>query len=1239
MIRKKQLAVFICSALYTTYSSASVMRHDIAIQDYRDFGENLGKYKVGATHVPVYRKDGKLDDYLEFPIPDFSVVTDKGHITLVEPSYMVSVRHNSYSLNWPITFGNKAKFAPSYHIINRNPSTISDIDFNLPRLNKVVTDAVPAATIDKSTIRGGDRNRYTWYTRVGAGYQLQISDDQQSEVWITGAYQWKTGGTIANETVALRYGTLRWKNVGPDDPNSTPFSNAARSGDSGSPIFVYDTVDKIWKVAGVLHAEISNGGPYNRVSGEEYIPDGYLDRILAMNRSAPVNDNADDGLLYWRPEAITQADHSWNWQGLEQKYRDLAPSLASFTELDATKDLTFSGEGNTVLLTDSVNMGAGKLQFSGNYIVDSEQGRQATWVGGGVEVDEGKRVLWKVNGLSQDALHKIGAGTLEVQGRGVNQGSLNVGDGLVILNQQPDSDGAVQAFSTVTLMSGRPTVQLSDTNQINPDNIRFGYRGGTLDVQGNHLSFTDINHNDSGARIVNRDMTRSASVTVTGNNTQFLGSFGEQASQSQLSLVYRPTDQKGEWTLRGGAIAHQLNVDKGRVNLGGEQVLHAGGVYFSNDWDDKHYDFTQINVAPHSQLGISEHAKVNASIKVAEDATLSLWDRATLAGHVALAESSSQLLADISLHNSQLGALESSVSADISGEGRVEKWGEGKLTLSGNLTNTQGVIIKEGEVKLDGNLSTNMVMESGTTLSGKGFVNTLKMYDMTTLVPFTQDDQASQLHIGQLQLAKGTSAILRSGFTQSTTDRVLINGDLITAADEPLYVTVNPIGVWQDSDTNHNGAADNQEGLSLVQVGGKSTADSVKLVGSYVARGAFAYDLYAFAPGHASSDERKVTGSGNQYWDYRLQNIWLDANGISTPVEPIPEPTPEPTPEPIPEPTPVPSPDPDPLPVPEPKPIPKPEPVRHAVTPQVPAFLSLPAMMLNFNRTLTGLITDTANDSYSHFFMSGYDGREHYHAKGGFSDYGYNFSSKYQGWLMGGRWLSDPDSPEFISASIIAHRGNLSMKPQAVDGLSRSYFSTQGITGLTHWQNEQGWQLTAQLGYTRIKGAVTTDLRGNVASPRATLIHAGIELAKAWEWDNQRLIPLLAVDYQHLAIKRFTDSDGAKVNYALHNAPDIRPTLRYQWHANADSYPQLAFNHELGWRITTRKNAQTTISGGGDKTTFKSGRGGDHLLAKSGIDLHLTQHIALTTQAQYQQRLQREGINDWAVTGGVKMTF
>lgn len=43
--------------------------------------------------------------------------------------------------------------------------------------------------------------------------------------------------------------------------------------------------------------------------------------------------------------------------------------------------------------------------------------------------------------MSGDALHKLGTGTLKIDGSGINGGSLNTGDGAVILAQRPDGEG------------------------------------------------------------------------------------------------------------------------------------------------------------------------------------------------------------------------------------------------------------------------------------------------------------------------------------------------------------------------------------------------------------------------------------------------------------------------------------------------------------------------------------------------------------------------------------------------------------------------------------------------------------------------------------------------------------------------------------------------------------------------------------------------------------------------------
>ncbi|SUY94991.1 Temperature-sensitive hemagglutinin tsh autotransporter precursor [Klebsiella pneumoniae] len=137
----------------------------------------------------------------------------------------------------------------------------------------------------------------------------------------------------------------------------------------------------------------------------------------------------------------------------------------------------------------------------------------STWTGAGIIVDQNTSVNWQVNGVKGDNLHKIGQGTLIVQGTGVNEGGLKVGDGTVILNQQADSSGQVQAFS-VNIASGRPTVVLADNRQVNPDNISWGYRGGILDVNGNDLSFHNISAADYGAQLHNSS-DKEATVSLT----------------------------------------------------------------------------------------------------------------------------------------------------------------------------------------------------------------------------------------------------------------------------------------------------------------------------------------------------------------------------------------------------------------------------------------------------------------------------------------------------------------------------------------------------------------------------------------------------------------------------------------------------------------------------------------------------------------------------------------------------
>lgn len=175
------------------------------------------------------------------------------------------------------------------------------------------------------------------------------------------------------------------------------------------------------------------------------------------------------------------------------------------------KNLIFQGQNGQINLKDSVSQGAGSLTFRDNYTVTTSNG--STWTGAGIVVDNGVSVNWQVNGVKGDNLHKIGEGTLTVQGTGINEGGLKVGDGKVVLNQQADNKGQVQAFSSVNIASGRPTVVLTDERQVNPDTVSWGYRGGTLDVNGNSLTFHQLKAADYGAVLAN-NVDKRATITL-----------------------------------------------------------------------------------------------------------------------------------------------------------------------------------------------------------------------------------------------------------------------------------------------------------------------------------------------------------------------------------------------------------------------------------------------------------------------------------------------------------------------------------------------------------------------------------------------------------------------------------------------------------------------------------------------------------------------------------------------------
>ncbi|BEH73253.1 autotransporter outer membrane beta-barrel domain-containing protein [Edwardsiella tarda] len=479
-----------------SFAQASVVREDIAYQTFRDFAENKGKFAANATNITIYDKKGAIVGYLDkAPMPDFSSANfQSGIAALISPQYIVSVKHNGGYQS--VSFGNGQN---NYNLVTRNnhPS----LDFHAPRLNKLVTEVAPALVTDAGTVTNiyADKERFPVFYRVGSGSQ-QIKDRAGKTVWISGAYGYLTGGTVGSPWSYNNGKMISSRTTDTFNPEQGPLSSSGLSGDSGSPLYAYDTTRQAWVLVGTLSSGSSGGTNWAVIQTD------FTDKVMQDDQDGAITFKQGISPLRWKFNAeegtgtLAQGEASYIMHG--QKGNDL----------NAGKNLTLQGNAGHIVLENSVNQGAGALTFNGNYTVSSEN--DATWTGAGLNIAKNAEVTWQVNGVSGDNLHKIGEGVLRVAGHGVNPGGLKVGDGTVILAQRPDENGQVQAFSTINLASGRPTVVLSDSHQINPDKISWGFRGGRLDINGNDIAFRILNAADNGASIVNSSK-QAATVSLT----------------------------------------------------------------------------------------------------------------------------------------------------------------------------------------------------------------------------------------------------------------------------------------------------------------------------------------------------------------------------------------------------------------------------------------------------------------------------------------------------------------------------------------------------------------------------------------------------------------------------------------------------------------------------------------------------------------------------------------------------
>ena len=736
--KPKFIAAFVALNL-SPLAFAGHVYSGVDYQYFRDFAENKGKFTPGAQNIAVVNKQGETIGTMmqNAPMMDFSVVSRNGVAALVGDQYIASVAHNvGYgSVDFGMEGRNPDQHRFSYNIVKRNNYKNDGThpymtDYHNPRLAKFVTEAAPIEMV--SNMQGntyGDLEKYPMRVRIGSGWQF-LRDDNDNGNHIAMAYNYLTAGNTfmqgwANNGEVSLSGDVRH----PNQYGPLPISGS--SGDSGSPMFIYDKTAGKWLLNGVLRS----GHPYQGKENTYQIArKSYLDEIIAGDLLTVFDPSVAS--YEWTTEGngsgkLTKggsvvettplADNSLASSGRDESFGYAGPNPYMPAQHHG-KNIYFGNlENGTVTLKNNIDQGAGGLTFEGDFVVQPTT--DETWKGAGVSVSEGSTVTWKIKNPAGDRLSKIGQGTLLVNGKGENLGDISVGDGLVVLNQQADEQNKKQAFNQLGIVSGRPTVKLESADQVNPNNIYFGFRGGRLDLNGNALTFNRIQNTDEGAQIVNHNKDKEANVTILGNAkidnekdinqskaTAFNGWFGETNAalhNGRLNLNYQPTHADSVFLLSGGTnLNGDITQESGTLVFSGRPTPHAynhqnrpaligrpqGEVVQDDDWLNRIFKADNFIINGGSAVVSRNVSEISGNWQLSKDAkaTLGVTDKqanfiCARSDWTGLTKCDNQTLSDKAFRSIERTKIKGSLSASDSATLLVQGLADvvGSVMLSG----------------------------------------------------------------------------------------------------------------------------------------------------------------------------------------------------------------------------------------------------------------------------------------------------------------------------------------------------------------------------------------------------------------------------------------------------------------------------------------------------------------------------------------------------------------------------
>lgn len=498
-------------------------------RDYLDFGQNLGQFTPGAKNLSIVKKNGEVVALPDLPFPDFSKF-DGSNRTSVGGAYTASAKHVVTANRG----GQTIEFKKSFTLGNSNYR-----DMHL----KTYWGDSAYTRVNKFIVEGGYKTTsFHDVKRNAADYTTNYEGENRIIVYRSGSGlmgfgDWqggpKVGEPVKSPGVAgglfyLKAGQIEGSGgkLTAHNANYGPLKGVINTGDSGSPIFVFNNKTQEWELIGT-----SWGG--NQISGNKVSSTFF-------------------GIV--RP---TELDNF-------KKQFEIARVANGAYENTKDKDSVYTDSG-AITINEAVDQGIGGIILRGGKTLSITGG--GSFSGAGIDIDDkDSKVIWDIE--VKGDLHKIGRGELEVTKE--TKGNLRMGQGRVVLKAQ-------NSFNSVYLGNAEGELIFEADNAVKDFAISFSKSGGTLNLNGFNATMSGVKAYNASAFITNKNEEKLSTLTLNNTSKTMIHAHisGNTAIKAQAASNANNNAENRAIIFDGGFAIKELSGSNQHIVLQGKPVPHA----------------------------------------------------------------------------------------------------------------------------------------------------------------------------------------------------------------------------------------------------------------------------------------------------------------------------------------------------------------------------------------------------------------------------------------------------------------------------------------------------------------------------------------------------------------------------------------------------------------------------------------------------------------------------------------